>query len=429
MTYAEWVRFGALYFPLLLALIAGVLRRRQRKLFAGCLLSVLWTAPTLLILQHCNVLAGWWRYADSDVMFLGMPLELYLGWMILWGLLPQLAFRKLPIWLCAILMAVLDLVAMPLCKPVVQLGSRWLAGEAVAVLIVLVPALCIARWTMEGSHLHDRSTLQVAISGMLFLYFLPELVFALRPGLGWGPFLEMLGWQRQLSLQFVALIALPAVGAVMEFAQRGSGTPIPYDPPIRLVTSGIYRYCANPMQLSCALVMLAWAALLRNWWLILVPAVSVVYSAGIAEWDEAGDLSQRFGADWRKYREKVRNWIPRWRPYHAGASARLFVAATCGPCSELRLWIEARRPVGLEIVDAETLPQGSIRRMRYDPGDNTGEIEGVRAFGRVLEHLNLGWAIAGIALRLPLVWQFVQLVMDSSGLGPRCLIATPQNRS
>ena len=73
----------------------------------------------------------------------------------------------------------------------------------------------------------------------------------------------------------------------------------------------------------------------------------------------------------------------------------------------------------MKIVDAETLPKGSIRRMRYDPGDGTAAVDGVRAFGRVLEHLHLGWAVAGAALRLPLVWQGVQLLMDASGLGPR----------
>jgi hypothetical protein len=77
----------------------------------------------------------------------------------------------------------------------------------------------------------------------------------------------------------------------------------------------------------------------------------------------------------------------------------------------------------MEIVPAETLPPGSIRRMRYDPGDGAGTVEGVRALGRALEHINLAWAVAGIALRLPLVWQFVQLVMDVSGLGPRDVMA------
>ena len=38
-----------------------------------------------------------------------------------------------------------------------------------------------------------------------------------------------------------------------------------------------------------------------------------------------------------------------------------------------------------------------------------------------LEHLNLAWAIAGTALRIPGVWQSVQLLMDASGLGPRPL--------
>jgi len=61
--------------------------------------------------------------------------------------------------------------------------------------------------------------------------------------------------------------------------------------------------------------------------------------------------------------------------------------------------------------------------MRYVPGDGTKSVEGVRALGRTLEHLHLGWAIAGIALRLPLVWQFVQVMMDACGLGPRTPLA------
>jgi hypothetical protein len=71
----------------------------------------------------------------------------------------------------------------------------------------------------------------------------------------------------------------------------------------------------------------------------------------------------------------------------------------------------------MSMVDAETTPRGSIERLRYMEGDYS--VEGVRALGRALEHLNFGWAIAGTALRLPLVWQTVQLLMDASGLGPR----------
>ena len=85
----------------------------------------------------------------------------------------------------------------------------------------------------------------------------------------------------------------------------------------------------------------------------------------------------------------------------------------------MRDWLEARGPVGLEILDAEMLPAGSIRRMRYEAGDGSYAVEGVRAMGRALEHIDLGWALCGAALRLPGVWWVVQMVMDASGLGPR----------
>jgi hypothetical protein len=35
--------------------------------------------------------------------------------------------------------------------------------------------------------------------------------------------------------------------------------------------------------------------------------------------------------------------------------------------------------MGLEIVDAESLPSGSIQRMRYVLKDGSGDVEGVRA--------------------------------------------------
>jgi hypothetical protein len=159
--------------------------------------------------------------------------------------------------------------------------------------------------------------------------------------------------------------------------------------------------------------------LLRSGWMAAAAGMSLVYNAGLAQWEEAEGLKHRFGEEWMSYRSHVRNWWPRWRPYHTGTASRLYVAATCGPCSELRSWLEARKPMGLEIVDAESLPAGSIERIRYVPRDDSGDVEGVRALGCALEHMNLSWALAGIALRMPIIWQSVQLVMDASGLGPR----------
>ena len=413
-------RLGALYLPLITALILALARRRSRRRFAACLLGFLWTMPALLLLQLLNLKMDWWRFPVVEIGIRGMPLELFAGWIVLWGILPALAFPRLRLAWVAAIMAGFDLIAMPLCGAVVRLNENWLMGEAAAVVLVLLPGLCLARWTQQDTHLPFRAVIQVATSGMLFLFMIPEIAFAFRPGYNWAPLLAMAAWQRQLALLLLTLLALPGVSGVMEFAQRGLGTPIPYDPPKRLVTSGIYRYLANPMQLSCALVMLLGAAILHNPWLLLAPTASVVYSAGIARWDERQDLNARFGAPWREYRGEVHDWLPRLIPYHHDAPARLYIAATCTPCSQLQQWFERKSPRGMKIVPAESL-QVSIERITYDPADGSPTVNGIRAVGRAFEHLNLAWALTGTALRLPGVWQLVQLLMDVSGFGPRRL--------
>ncbi|MBS1822102.1 MAG: isoprenylcysteine carboxylmethyltransferase family protein [Acidobacteria bacterium] len=418
----NWIYVAAIYVPLMASLAARLLNGRRPRQFAACLLSTLWVAASLPLLQ-LHPWSRWWTFANARPAFGGMALALYVGWVLLWGTLPPLAFPRMRLpWVLAIMIGV-DLLAMPLLYPALFLEPSWLVGELVAVAFIFVPALFISRWTLEDSCVRGRAMLQVATAGLVFLFLLPEIVFALRPGLGWKPLLSLPSWLRQMSLQAVFLLAVPGVSAVLEFAERGGGTPIPYDAPKRLVTSGVYRYVANPMQLSCGIVLLAWAALLRNWWFAGIAAMSIVYSAGIAEWDEGHDLRRRFGAEWTNYRAEVHRWFPRWRPVADAKSARLYMAESCGPCSEARHWIEARKPIGLEIIAAETLPQGSISRMRYVPGDGSAPVDGVRAMARVLEHLHLGWAYCGALLRLPIIWVFVQVVMDAAGFGPRSIVA------
>jgi protein-S-isoprenylcysteine O-methyltransferase Ste14 len=428
LTQSDWERAAAIYLPLTAALLLRILRGPQPRRFAACLLSLLWTALTLTALQKLNLVFAWWTFppdASSQLLFCGMPLELLVGWTILWGILPQLAFPRLAIPWQAVILAIIDLILMPQLSAVLHLGPYWLLGETLALLAVLLPALALARCTLNGTRLRLRALMQVAISAMLFLFLVPEIAFALRPGNHWKPLLTAPGWQMQIELQLIFLLAIPGLSAVMEFAERGRGTPIPYDPPKSLVTTGIYRYVANPMQLSCALVMLAWAAILKNPWLLLAAGLSLIYSAGIASWDEKQSLALRFGSPWRDYRASVRNWLPRWRPYHAGPPARLYIDLGCLPCSQLQRWFTRRNPLSLTILDARSLPYGSITRMRYDPGDHSPIVDGIRALGRALEHLHFLWAIAGAALRLPILCQLVQLLMDASGLGPRTPAAFP----
>ncbi len=417
MSDADWTRVAAIYVPLMAVVLLRLVRGRQERQFAACLLSSFWVATTLSLLERVNAWAGWWSFHDNGLSSRWMPLEFYFGWVLLWGAVPPLAFPRLRLrWVVAVMIAV-DLVTMPRLSAVVDLDGTWLVGEVVTCALVLVPALCLARWTLEDTHLRWRAGMQVVVAALLFLYLLPIVMFGWLRGAGWEPLMAMHGWLTRLGLQLIVLLAVPGVSAVMEFVERGEGTPIPYDAPKKLVRSGLYRYVANPMQISCAMVMLLWAVMLRSSWFAWAAGMAVVYSAGIAEWNEREDLMRRFGKEWVEYRAAVRNWLPRWRPYVGAADARLYIAESCGPCSEVWRWLAKRRPLGMEIVAAESLPYGSIRRMRYVCDGY--EVEGVRAFARALEHLYLGWAFLGAGVRLPGVWQAVQFVMDECGLGPR----------
>jgi protein-S-isoprenylcysteine O-methyltransferase Ste14 len=415
------VRAMGLYVPLVLTISLCWQRVRAHRQVAGLLAGVCWCLCSLLLLQVLNQHFLWWRFHAVGGLLRGMPIDLYLGWAVLWGALPVLMVPRAPAWAVLGIFLALDLAMMPACHPVVELSRTWLTGEAFALVLVLLPAALFARWSIEGTQLGFRAVLWAITASSLLLFFVPEVFFAVSARGSWPALLNRPASARNLELQLIFLLAMPAFSAVQEFALRGRGTPIPYDPPQRLVTSGLYRYVANPMQISAVLAFTAWAMFLRNPWLLNGGVSIVLYCAGLAAWHEGQDMKERFGEPWRRYRLNVTNWMPHWRPWHDPEIAvpRLYIAQGCGQCSQVRRWLEARKPSGVEMVAAEDHPAHTLYRMTYDPLDGSSPEEGVAAFARGLEHLNLAWAFVGALLRLPAICQMIQLLLDASGLGPQ----------
>ena len=414
------VRAASVYIAVMLLALAWGFRRPRGRVIAGALLASLWNVPALLALHVLADRAGWWRFDAEGGMLLGMPVDLLIAWACLWGAIPALALSSWPIGGVVALALAVDLVLMPAASPVVQLGPSWLMGELAGLALGLLPAQLLARWTARDEHLAWRATLQMFAFTGLMLFVLPAAIIE-SSGSRWIEPFARPTWQLSLLVQLLAVPALLGLTAVQEFALRGGGTPVPFDAPRRMVTTGVYAYVGNPMQLSAVMMLLVLGVVLGNPWVSAGGVMAHIYSVGLAGWDEDVDLRQRFGPDWTAYRQRVRRWLPRWRPWYSDEQpmATLFVSEDCGMCRPVGQWFRRHGARGLTIVAAEQHPSRALMRITYEPADGGRPSDGVGAVARALEHVHLGWAMIGFLLRVPIVSAVAQLLADASGAEPR----------
>ena len=93
------------------------------------------------------------------------------------------------------------------------------------------------------------------------------------------------------------------------FTWRGKGTPGPWDPPRKLVTSGPYRLSRNPMYVAVFCVVQGIAASAGSWWVAgYGAALLVVWQTFIVLYEEP-KLKNLFGEEYAAYRRSVRRWI------------------------------------------------------------------------------------------------------------------------
>lgn len=108
-----------------------------------------------------------------------------------------------------------------------------------------------------------------------------------------------------------------AVGTIRRFVTRGRGTLAPWDPPRKLVVSGVYRYVRNPMISGILLILIGESLWFASWriamWAVVFFGINAVYIPLVEE----KALHRRFGAEYDAYRQNVPRWIPRRSPWDA----------------------------------------------------------------------------------------------------------------
>lgn len=153
---------------------------------------------------------------------------------------------------------------------------------------------------------------RAAVGSLLFLVVAPGTVCVLVP---WW----ITGWQRapggplRIVPGWVLVVAGAAVllQAFLRFVVEGLGTPAPIAETDRLVVGGLYRWVRNPMYLAVLTLLAGEVLVLGSWPLLVYAAVVALAQAAFVHGYEEPRLLERFGDDYRRYRESVPAWLPR----------------------------------------------------------------------------------------------------------------------
>jgi protein-S-isoprenylcysteine O-methyltransferase Ste14 len=99
------------------------------------------------------------------------------------------------------------------------------------------------------------------------------------------------------------------------FGRFGKGTLAPWSPTQKLVVVGPYRYCRNPMITGVLFILTGEACFFNSVdllaWAGLFFMINTIYFLV----KEEPDLEERFGDEYRKYKQNVPRWIPKLRAY------------------------------------------------------------------------------------------------------------------
>lgn len=98
---------------------------------------------------------------------------------------------------------------------------------------------------------------------------------------------------------------------LLTFKRVGGGTPVPIEPPKRLVVVGLYRYVRNSMYLGYFGIILGGFFIFGHLLLLLYFFTFVLLTHVYVISIEEPELKKRFGNDYDQYLRLVPRWIPK----------------------------------------------------------------------------------------------------------------------
>ena len=132
---------------------------------------------------------------------------------------------------------------------------------------------------------------------------------------------KILGFPKLFSPSLSLIISIPvlAIGLFLwawSFVHfiRVKGTPVPFNPPPKLVATGPYAYVRNPMLIGVFIALFGLGILLRSISLVFIftPLFVILIVLELKAIEEP-ELEKRLGKEYIEYKKKVPMFIPRWK--------------------------------------------------------------------------------------------------------------------
>ena len=101
------------------------------------------------------------------------------------------------------------------------------------------------------------------------------------------------------------------IWSILQFI-RVKGTPVPFNPPPKLVTTGPYAYVRNPMLTGVFVLLFGLGVLLRSISLVCIcTPVFILFNVWELKAVEERELEKRLGKDYVEYKKRVPMFVPR----------------------------------------------------------------------------------------------------------------------
>ncbi|QIG39794.1 isoprenylcysteine carboxylmethyltransferase family protein [Microbacterium sp. 4R-513] len=160
--------------------------------------------------------------------------------------------------------------------------------------------------------------LRAWVGTIVFLFLAPGIVAGVIPWLltGWTS-----AWPGGTPWIATAVAVVAIVGGIVVLLDAfvrfalADGTPAPPAPTAELVVVGPYRYVRNPMYLAVLAIIFGQALLFASVWTAMYAVIAFLAVLLFVKAYEEPTLEGEYGDRYREYRENVRGWIPRLRPW------------------------------------------------------------------------------------------------------------------